>query len=61
MEDLSALFENLNLNLIRSSRNKKDGSPSWLLDDEKKQEYKTSYVNKDGRITWRCNNTEFPN
>ncbi|CAF1111998.1 unnamed protein product [Brachionus calyciflorus] len=63
MENLCELFDNLSLklNLIKSSRSKKDGTPSWLLVDDEKHEYKTSYVNKNGKITWRCNNTEFPN
>ena len=65
MENLSNLFDTLNvkekLNLIKSSRNKKDGTPSWLLIDDNIFEYKTSYEAKDGKITWRCNNTKFPN
>ncbi|CAF0710081.1 unnamed protein product [Brachionus calyciflorus] len=56
MDDLSCLFGDLNLNLngslnlIKSSRNKKDGSPSWLLVDEKKYEYKSSYKSTSGKI-----------
>ncbi|RNA08792.1 hypothetical protein BpHYR1_004948 [Brachionus plicatilis] len=67
MDDLSCLFGDLNLNLngglnlIKSSRNKKDGTPSWLLFDVEKHEYKSSYKSTSGKITWRCNNTDFPN
>ncbi|CAF1024296.1 unnamed protein product, partial [Brachionus calyciflorus] len=34
---------------------------SWLLVDEKKYEYKNGYKSTNGKITWRCYNTEFPN
>ncbi|CAF0881458.1 unnamed protein product [Brachionus calyciflorus] len=34
---------------------------SLALVDEKKYEYKNGYKSTNGKITWRCNNTEFPN
>ena len=63
MDNLISQFEqlSLDLNLIRSSRNKKDGFRSWLLIDDEKYEYKTAYESKQGKITWRCNNTDFQN
>ncbi|CAF0998351.1 unnamed protein product [Brachionus calyciflorus] len=59
MENLITQFENLGLNLIRSSRKKKDGSKSFLLVDDLNFEYKLSYKSKTDKITWRCNSTEF--
>ncbi|RNA35507.1 hypothetical protein BpHYR1_039976 [Brachionus plicatilis] len=51
-------FEKLNL---FQSQEKKDGSVSYLLQDEKNHEYKTSYEACSGLITWRCNNPDYPN
>ncbi|CAF0908322.1 unnamed protein product [Brachionus calyciflorus] len=61
MENLIEQFESIILNLIRSSRKKKDGTESFLLVDDFYYEYKVSYQSKNGKITWRCNNTDFPN
>lgn len=61
MENLIDQLENLSLNLIKSSRKKKDSSTSYLLVDDESYEYKISYESKEGKITWRCSNTEFPN
>ena len=63
MDDLVNNFRNLSLdlNLIKSSRTKKDGSSSHILIDDEFYEYKMGYRSSSDRITWRCNNTQFPN
>lgn len=60
MDDLISSFEKLKL--IQSTKKKKDGSISWLLVDDEGHEYKVAYESSiTGTITWRCNNSEFPN
>ncbi|CAF0987501.1 unnamed protein product [Brachionus calyciflorus] len=50
------------LKLIQSTKKKKDGSVSWFLVDDEGHEYKVAYESSiSGTITWRCNNSEFPN
>ncbi|CAF0838696.1 unnamed protein product [Brachionus calyciflorus] len=61
MENLIEQLESISLNLIRSSLKKKDGTESFLLVDDSFYEYKVSYQSNNGKITWRCNNTNYPN
>ncbi|RMZ97176.1 hypothetical protein BpHYR1_043377 [Brachionus plicatilis] len=61
MNEIVSQLESLNLNLIVSSRKKKDGSESYILIDDDYFEYKTAYTSNSGKITWRCNSTEHPN
>ena len=44
-----------------STRKKKDGSVSYILIDDNYYEYKLSYKASNGKITWRCNSSEYPN
>ncbi|CAF1037796.1 unnamed protein product, partial [Brachionus calyciflorus] len=39
----------------------KDVKQSWLMIDEVGHEYKVGYEATSGLITWRCNNSQFPN
>ncbi|CAF0998920.1 unnamed protein product [Brachionus calyciflorus] len=59
MDELTEAFNKLNL--VPSSTKKKDGTQSWLFLDEVGHEYKVSYEATSGIITWRCNNSQFPN
>ncbi|RMZ99143.1 hypothetical protein BpHYR1_033971 [Brachionus plicatilis] len=53
MNEIVSKLENLNLNLIVSSRKKKDGSESYILINDDYFEYKTAYTSNSGKITWR--------
>jgi hypothetical protein len=63
MDGLIYLFENVSsLNIIRSTRKKANGEPSYLLIDDQGYEYKEGYKSKtSNKQNWRCNSTASPN
>ncbi|RNA25348.1 hypothetical protein BpHYR1_016144 [Brachionus plicatilis] len=61
MDAITQQLQNLSLNIITSSRKKKNGEDSYLLIDDDFYEYKVAYEAQSGKITCRCNSGEFPN